>query len=173
MFATRSLRPDKLCTRTVRMLEFQARRSSRNVATGRVCDTHEKRAGFLTGWRSHFAKADISAKPPNVWHLSEPRQAGILVFGKGRIPAVMLVPPNHNLLQQPLGLGLEGLQVGPDLVQRAQRLRLIKVPGEGNLVADLGFGGVGSRHPARGAEPRAGRRPRCRHLPVTAPARCP
>ena len=49
---------------------------------------------------------------------------------------------SNDLVQQPFGFSLEGLQVGLDFRQRSQWLRFIKMPGEGNLVADLSFRGV-------------------------------
>ena len=46
--------------------------------------------------------------------------------------------PLQQAVQQPLGLLLDGEDVGADLFQRAQRLRLVEVPREADLVADLG-----------------------------------
>ena len=40
--------------------------------------------------------------------------------------------------KQPFGLFLDGENVGADLFERAQRLRLVEVPREADLVADLG-----------------------------------
>jgi hypothetical protein len=63
----------------------------------------------------------------------------------------VLTPKNHlrpsslahldvhqDLLQQSLGLLLQRLDIGADLRQRAQRLRLVEIAGEGDLLADLG-----------------------------------
>ncbi|GEM_PF-4459574 len=46
-------------------------------------------------------------------------------------------PPPDDLAQQPLRLLLERQDVRPDLFQSAQRLRLVEVPGEADLVAGL------------------------------------
>jgi hypothetical protein len=45
---------------------------------------------------------------------------------------------SKQTIQQPLGFLLDGEDVGADLLQRAQRLRLVEVPREADLVADLG-----------------------------------
>ncbi len=40
------------------------------------------------------------------------------------------------------GLGVEGTEVGEDVVEGAELGRLVEILGEGNLVAHLGLGGV-------------------------------
>ena len=44
----------------------------------------------------------------------------------------------QQAIEQPLGLLLDGEDVAPNFLQRAQRLRLVEVPREADLVADLG-----------------------------------
>ena len=53
-----------------------------------------------------------------------------------RISLILAAP--YDLAQQPFGFFLNGQNVGADLFERAQRLRLVEVPREADLVADLG-----------------------------------
>ncbi len=45
--------------------------------------------------------------------------------------------PDEDLLKQPLGLHFEGADVGLDLGQRPQQPRLVEMPREADLVANL------------------------------------
>ena len=62
-------------------------------------------------------------------------------IGLRRLPccldARLMSPTRSSLRQQPLRLPLQGQDVGPYLLQRAERLRLVEVAGEADLVADL------------------------------------
>ena len=85
--------------------------------------------------------------------------------------ALMISLPD-DLAEQPLGLLLQRQDVGADLLQRAQRLRLVEVAGEADLVADLDARRVDTRrrrvrqHLALDEGLDAAR------LPAAAPARC-
>ncbi len=50
----------------------------------------------------------------------------------------LLALPANNVVEQPLGSLLQGHDIGANRVERAQRLRLVKVAGKADLVADLG-----------------------------------
>ena len=47
---------------------------------------------------------------------------------------------SHNLRQQPLRLPLQGQDVGPYLLQRAERLRLVEVAGEADMARVVSSG---------------------------------
>src|ERR1035438_972312 len=44
----------------------------------------------------------------------------------------------QQIIQQPLGLFLDGQDVGTDFLKRAERLRLVKVPRKADFVSNLG-----------------------------------
>ena len=64
----------------------------------------------------------------------------VLLVPFGLRSSIMRLPPSDDLAEQAFGFLLDGQDVGADLVERAQRLRLVEVAGEADLVADLGGG---------------------------------
>jgi len=65
------------------------------------------------------------------------RTANLASFGDVASFFLMASPLQHAI-QQSLRLLLDHEDLGADLLQRAQRLRLVEVPREADLVADLG-----------------------------------
>ena len=74
---------------------------------------------------------------PNRFHHGSQIADGVF---QGRIASCLAA--TDDLGQQPLGLPLQRQNVGADLLQCAQRLRLVEVAGEADLVADLDALGV-------------------------------